>query len=247
MSPIFDAGLYVGSTAASKVYLGATEVWSSAASDPYFNDTQVLLNFDGGAGSTSFTNFSSSGIPVIVSGNAIQSSTQVKFGASSAYFDGSFDAFLGLSYGGNAIPPELALSSGEDWTIENWAWYDSSLSAKYIWGVGNGFRLMLWPGDTRPFRFYRSTTTLFYPYISIPSNQWVHIACARESNVIRFFVNGTSIGSITNSSSMGSTTFELGRAGSSAYTGYIDDFRFTTNVARYTGNFTPPTAPNPLQ
>jgi hypothetical protein len=62
------------------------------------------------------------------------------------------------------------------------------------------------------------------------------------------FVNGVLKGSATNTQnySAQNSIMYVGSQGVSMYlTGYIDDLRITKGVARYTQNFTPPTAPLP--
>lgn len=81
------------------------------------------------------------------------------------------------------------------------------------------------------------------------ANTWNHIALTRASGTTRIFINGTTSGGTYNwtaSLSSGSTRRIGGDIYSNALTGYIDDFRVTRGVARYTSNFTPPTQPFPI-
>jgi hypothetical protein len=95
---------------------------------------------------------------------------------------------------------------------------------------------------------------LVYAYSNwTPSlNTWYHIAATRSSSsVISLFINGVSQ-SVTSSGSNWANDFSatgiltVGYIGSlTAMNGYIDDFRLTKGVARYSSNFTPPTAAFP--
>jgi hypothetical protein len=83
----------------------------------------------------------------------------------------------------------------------------------------------------------------------LASNQWSHVALTRSGTTVRIFINGIQSASASSTSiadlvqtqaSIGADTF-----GSNKLAGYFDEVRFTIGVARYTGNFTPPTAPFP--
>jgi len=85
-------------------------------------------------------------------------------------------------------------------------------------------------------------------------NTWYHVALARDGANLRMFIDGTQIGTtfdISTSSLWNSTDkFRLGAIwinGSiwttDALNGYLDEFRFSKGVPRYTANFTPNTAP----
>lgn len=76
-------------------------------------------------------------------------------------------------------------------------------------------------------------------------NKWAHIAVTRESDDFKLWVNGSQIGAtVTDSDSIAdlNAALSIGRfvGGDSRhiFTGYIDDLRIS-DVARYTGSFTP--------
>jgi hypothetical protein len=77
--------------------------------------------------------------------------------------------------------------------------------------------------------------------------RWTHLALARESSTMRFFVNGTLADSTTdniNYNATGPTTLGVSSLGNSNYwLGHIADARFVKGTAVYTSAFTPPTAP----
>ena len=87
---------------------------------------------------------------------------------------------------------------------------------------------------------------------ALSNNTWYHVAVTRSGSTWRLFLNGTQEDSVTQSDQLtdsGSTT-RLGNYGPSAtashgLNGYIEDFRITRGVARYTSNFTAPTSAHP--
>ena len=83
---------------------------------------------------------------------------------------------------------------------------------------------------------------------SCTQNSWVHVALVRNGSAINLYKDGTSVISKTYSGSFadapsGRNIF-LGGAANAAndFTGYIEDFRLSIGLARYTSNFTPPSA-----
>jgi hypothetical protein len=86
---------------------------------------------------------------------------------------------------------------------------------------------------------------------SVTINTWFHLAVTRSGTTWYGFINGTSLGSTTNSGSfnIGNGGMFVGRfGGGTAYEwpGYMNDLRVTKGVARYTASFTAPTAAFPL-
>jgi hypothetical protein len=75
---------------------------------------------------------------------------------------------------------------------------------------------------------------------------WNHVAIVRNGSTWTVSINGTSVGTATYSGTVNIPIgpLEIGWAGTtdSYFTGYIDDLRITKGIARYTANFTPPTA-----
>jgi hypothetical protein len=88
---------------------------------------------------------------------------------------------------------------------------------------------------------------------SVTTNVWYHVALSRSGTSTKLFLNGTQIGSTftdTTSYLNGTNRPFIGRSGFHTVdpfylSGYINDLRIT-KYARYTANFTPPTAAFPL-
>lgn len=85
---------------------------------------------------------------------------------------------------------------------------------------------------------------------SFAKTTWYHVAATRDGSSIKFFVNGTQIGTTqTSSTSIGSASYTM-EVGGSSYSGYADrlnghisNARIVAGTAIYTSNFTPPTKP----
>lgn len=78
----------------------------------------------------------------------------------------------------------------------------------------------------------------------ISNNNWHHIAFSRENSIYRLFVDGVLVGERSNSTTVASTTWSIGKnafSGVPGYYGYLDGLRVTNGVARYTSNFNVPT------
>ena len=193
-------------------------------------------------------------------GNAQISTSVKKYGTGSMYFDGNGD---NLS---SPTTPNLNMSTG-NWTIECWVYILSrTLNYPLIFGNNNGsyttgaLALVNSNADSASYndRFCLSVKD----HLNAPtlvasstnsSNTWYHLAVVRNGTSLVMYRDGTSVASATISSGLG---FDWGKLGSrigggnwdgaqSYFNGYIDDLRITKGVARYTSNFTAPTAPFP--
>lgn len=85
--------------------------------------------------------------------------------------------------------------------------------------------------------------------ISVSTGTWYHVAASRDSSgVIRVFFNGqegsttqTVVGSLYNGTGNMAIAAMFTNQWTNIATGYLDEFRFTNGVCRYTASFTPPT------
>jgi hypothetical protein len=233
-----------------KSYTGVTTSVTTTIEDPYADNVSLLLNGNGTNGITTFTDSSSYGHTVTPVGNAQISTAQNKFGGASM-------AFLGSGSDRATISDNVAFQYGtDDFTIEMWV---------YITSFGNGFTpIVKWNGSgtssgTRFGITINSSVintdtgyvaTLNYTTVQSITNSlntWYHIAFVRSGTSLYIFRNGTLHRQAAISSSQSFTASGNVTLGSypDAYTtgnGYIDDLRITKGVARYTSNFTPPTA-----
>jgi hypothetical protein len=213
--------------------------------DPNYSSVSLLLNGNGTNGSTTFTDSSSYGHTVTPVGNAQISTTQSKFGGASMYFDGTGDYIN--------CPASTAFSFGTgDFTIEFFARWDSFSSLSVLVDTragGSSSAGLVILTDTNGDLLVYSGVAVFITGGTLQANQWYFVALSRASGTTRLFIDGVQSGaSASDTRNYTDQNFFAGRTNESAinyFSGYIDDLRITKGVARYTSNFTPPTAQLP--
>jgi len=168
-------------------------------------------------------------------------------GGTSVYFDGSGD------YLSTPSNPAYALS-GTSFTIEAWVYVTSS-SEPYqavVKAVGSGSNNLMFidysGGSTGVLSSQSGGTVATRSGVTL--NTWHHLAVVRNGTSVTCYVNGVGGTPQTiDPGSSGSVSLLVGYDGGTSparyFNGYMDDLRVTRGVARYTANFTPPTAPFP--
>lgn len=223
---------------------------ATAQADPYYSSVSLLLNGDGSNGSTAFTDLSSSPKTVTTNGNTQISTSVVKYGTGSIYFDGAGD------YLNTPASAAFAFGSGS-FTVELW-YYPVSVTSSwpFVWSNGNGYPTNCVSINDRHAQhntvfsctlgnYQPNNDTALNGSTVVTNNRWYHLALVRNGNSISLYVNGVAEATITYAGSLdgGSSEQSIIGGGTSAFcNGYIDDLRITKGVARYTSNFTPPSA-----
>jgi len=174
-------------------------------------------------------------------GNAQISTSVVKYGTGSVYINSASAASYLTSFNKDAIN----FGTG-DLTIEAWIYptqyTDDSLICKFVTG-GNVFFVMI-NGGKLTIVTNGYSGGLGYSYLgNLSLNTWSHIAVTRVSGTWFGYVNGTKSGSSYSfATAIVPNQIIVGEDSTNRYIGYIDDFRITKGLARYTTTFTPPTA-----
>ena len=220
-----------------------TAVYTSAFTPPTTPVTAI-------SGTSVLTNFTNAGIidnammnDLETIGNAQISTTQSKFGSSSMYFDGTGDY---LSISNNRILDQIG-----DYTYECWYYRaGTGTGGMDILCLKNVSDMLYMFVDQTTFKFginRHNTGTLFNGTTVTATNTWYHVAMCRSGSTVRLFVNGIQEGSTSYSTNVAGSaqTYIAGFPTGYSMNGYIDDLRVTKGYARYTANFTPPTAALP--
>ena len=183
---------------------------------------------------------------ITANGNAKISTTQEKFGSSSAYFDGTGD-YLSIpqSY-------DFDLASTTNFTVECWVYHTDTIGGDrvyvsqtegtyanswYLRAVGGGeVNLTAWIGGVN-FLSVRTGAGV------VTQNNWHHVALVKTGTNYKIFIDGTdetdSGGTDSDTATFHSGELRIGDNGSGQYmTGYIDEIRIS-DTARYSSNFTP--------
>jgi hypothetical protein len=187
-------------------------------------------------------------------GNAQISTTQSKFGGSSMAFDGNGDFLRSPFSQINRI------NTTGNFTIEFWAYFNSVAADQRLIGWDNNtnnFVIAIYTNTSGNLAYYLSSTGTTWNIAqavtmgSIAINNWYHVALVRNGSTFTPYINGVAGTTTTSSATLTASTLPLtiGAVGSVAsfFNGYINDFRITNGIARYTAAFTPPTAAFPIQ
>jgi hypothetical protein len=179
-------------------------------------------------------------------GNAQISTSVYKYGTGSLAFDGTGDYLVS-----NSPTTDLYAFGSGNFTIEFWL-YLNSVSGYIVPYDGRASGA----NSTTPTIYLFTATPRYYVNgadritgSSLSTGQWYHIAVARSGTSTKLFINGTQSGSTYTDSTVYTNTINrpiIGGDGNAPNTnlvnGYMDDVRITNGYARYTANFTAPTA-----
>ena len=224
-----------------------TAVYTSAFTPPTapltaISGTSLLLSTINGA---IFDNAMMNDLETV--GNAQISTSVVKYGTGSLYFDGTGD-YLQLP-----VSQNFNFGYG-DFTIEGWVNLPSvGATFKTIFATGYTVQIYENSGTIYTYLNDSDNTTSYIinglagPTSAISANTWAHFAVVRNGSTFTCYINGVAGTPMSSSGNvlLSATAPTVGSTiVGTAYplTGYIDDLRITKGYARYTANFTPPTA-----
>ncbi|MFA5926334.1 MAG: LamG-like jellyroll fold domain-containing protein, partial [Parcubacteria group bacterium] len=197
--------------------------------------TKLLLHADG-TGAT-FTDSSSSGKTVSAAGTATQSTTQYKFGGESASFSSGY----------------LSTTDSTDWTwdgdftVDFWFRLNSTTNNFFLTSAGSlpnpSLRIMY--DASNGWNLYDGAANHAFSD-SLSTGVWYHAAVVRTNGVVKVFRDGAQKGSDWATSA----TFDMSASGlyigadwngGTSFNGYMDEYRISKGIARWTSAFTPPT------
>lgn len=236
-------------------FVSGTAVYTSAFTPPTapltaVSNTSILCNF-ANAGVFDGTGFN----VVRTDQNTHVENAVKKYGTGSYQFATSGDELI-IPWGS-----QFDFGTG-NFTIEGWVYPTDSSGGTIIswgenvdnrfdlgWQVSSYFRLL---NDNPTLTTLQATNSAVSDFL----NSWMHFALVRDGDTWEIFLNGTSEGTTTISDPIATGSVSGVCIGARRYdsgtsydrlVGYIDDLRITKGVARYTSNFTPPSAKLPNQ
>ena len=220
--------------------------------------TTLDLRFEGADQSTVFN--SQDGHGLVRSGTPVIATAIKKVGSSSGYFNGpaATDYISDDTLRGNL---------NNKFTIECWC-YPLSIPTTLPSAAGSGSKSWILFGQggssgsqdqflsytvSQQFSFLRASaltggTLSLLSVNTFPINTWHHVALTADGATWRLFINGNLECSVASTTSWVNTgnTFDVGRelvvgspTWSSYWHGYIDNFKITNGLCKYTANFTP--------
>src|SRR5574337_107849 len=213
----------------------------SGGGDPYWSNVVSLLHFDGTNGSQIFPD-EVSGNTWTPSANAKLSTTAFKFGSASFY-----------PTGGGWIKSQNSTLFGfgaNDYTVEGWViggLTDDRCMFDNRSSVNQGIAVYSSTGGNH-LAVANNSAVLATGVTALPSGVFVHYAISRKSGIIYGFIGGVLQFTVNDARVLASSTacyYGSNYLTSQQFAYNLDECRITNGIARYTANFTPPTAPFP--
>jgi hypothetical protein len=231
-------------------YTTSTSTVTVGGGDSY---TKLLLPMDGTSGSKTFLDTSPQSHSITANGNVQIDTSQYVFGGASGKFDGT------NSYLSTPRSADWAFGTG-NFTIDFWVRFNSLPSngafmfvySQYVNGVNQNLFGLYNSGGSYQWWFIDdlsgSRLISIEENTAIRTGVWYHIALVRSGNNWMIFQNGTQVGTtVVNSNAVTDQAAPLligTYNGSSGWlNGWLDEYRVSKGIARWTSNFTPPTAP----
>lgn len=224
----------------------------SAAVDSNYANVSILLGFESrDAASRVVNEADATAFVATIQGNAQIDTAQSKFGSGSLLLDGTGDY---ITFPNNSL---LSVSNG-DFTVECFIRRNGTSKLQAICtkrpASGTSEFACYINVTTNVLVFQGFSTSALVLNISgttaINTGTWYHVAFTRSGTTWRIFLDGAleAAGAESASPSSNSTALHIGRDPSNSgrdFNGHIDEFRFTSGVARYTAAFTAPSAAFP--
>ena len=221
----------------------------STVGDVYYPQTVLLAPFEGTNGSTSTSDSSTKNHSFSFSGSSLSISTsQSKFGSSSLFHNNQSSTTDHVSLGTSS---DFLINQNTEYTFEFWyRALDTTTPPVFSFGTYNSviqYRITC-TGDGN-LAFKSGSGGWGWGSITIGGgtltvDTWKHCAIVRNAGTLTLYVDGTSVASASTGNWGGTSgTMRIGTYFGDARSGYfyMDDLRITKGIARYTGNFTPPT------
>jgi hypothetical protein len=196
--------------------------------------TASLLHFDGANGGTTFTD--AQGRVWTANNGATLSTASPKFGTASFLNNGTSGRYI-------STPDSADLKLTADFTVEFFLNPTNASPSQILTTKGTGGRLILSGGAIFA---YDDTGGNGMSGGSVPAGTYVHVALSKQGGTTRLFVGGSVVATSTAYGTFGNNSSNLfiGTYSDGSYPmyAYLDEYRIS-KFARYTANFTPPTAP----
>ncbi len=218
--------------------------------------TKILLHMDGADASTTFTDANNGGSAHTwtANGDAQVDTAQSKFGGASGLFDGTGD------YVTTPDHADFTLGSG-DFTIDCWFRVNAAGGATlHLAGQMDAAAT----ATTISFYLKRDTTNVMIGAVNVGGTTfgvvgttqftnavntgWHHLAFVRTGNTLKLFIDGVQEGgdvAVAGAVNNSTNAVAVGRAGelaASPWNGWVDEFRLSVGIARWTSKFVPPAA-----
>ena len=212
----------------------------------------ALLHFDGADASTTITD--ESGKSWTVSADAQIDTAQSKFGGASLLLDGTLDWITSADHA------DWRLDGGSNsnaWTIDFWVRFNGDPGTARMglvqqWATDDNYWSFTLVNNTLEIKIRESAsnTVLLTNAWNPAADTWYHVACVKNGTTgYLMFIDGTQIGSTqTDISPMpdfaGSIFVGIYNDSTGNYylNGWMDELRISKGVARWTANFSVPTA-----